>query len=98
MTRLENTLTTLTSAYAADQGARELEAAECSFLAYLSAVESPHYPRCHALLNGTAEACTCSRARWIAEAEQDYRTSRERIASLGLRFFSSNRVDGELRG
>jgi hypothetical protein len=97
MTTLEQTLSSLRTSYAANQASLELETAEAAFDQYLTATESLHAPNCRALRYGVAEWCNCLRFMRVREAEVSYRASFERIAALGLRFFSVERVEAELR-
>jgi hypothetical protein len=97
VTQLEMTLSDLQTSYAANQASIELESAEYALDQYLTATQSLHAPNCRALLTGVAEWCNCPRFMRVREATARYRTSCERIAALGLRFFSSSRVEAELR-
>jgi hypothetical protein len=65
--------------------------------AYLEAAQRPHNPECGARIDGTVDNCSCPRARLLREATARYRQSCERIAALGLRFWSSGKVEVELR-
>jgi hypothetical protein len=97
MTQLEITLSTLRTFYAANQASIELETAEAALDQYLTATQSLHAPNCRALQTGSSDWCSCARARRVREAEVKYRQSYERIAALDLRFWSSERVEAELR-
>jgi hypothetical protein len=97
MTALEQTLSDLQTSYAANQASIELESAESAFDQYLTATQSLHAPNCRALMTGAADWCSCPSFWRVREAQNRYQESYERIAALGLRFFSSERVEAELR-
>jgi hypothetical protein len=70
---------------------------ESAMDAYLEAVSLRHDRFCGYRFVGSSESCTCYRERLVSEATASYRQSYERIAALGLRFFSVQRVEAELR-
>jgi hypothetical protein len=97
VTALEQTLSDLQTSYAANQASIELETAEAALGQYLTATQSLHAPNCRALRYGVADWCNCPRFMRVKEAQKRYQESYERIAALELSFFSSSRVEAELR-